>query len=76
MSPEMMSVTENKNATHWNLENGYDNTGSVDPETYPFRVVIVFQIYIYIHIVRLCLEYPFNANVLMLQIFHFYWLSV
>lgn len=60
-----MSVTDNKNATHWDLENGYNNTGVVDPETYPFRVVIVIQIYIF-------RQYPFNANVLMSQIFHFY----
>lgn len=40
MAPEMMSVTDNKNATLWNLEKGYDNSGPVDPETYPFRVVI------------------------------------
>lgn len=41
MTEEMMSVTGNKNATHWNLEDGYNNTGPIDPDTYPFRVVIV-----------------------------------
>lgn len=41
MTPEMMSVTENKNATNWNLENGYDDSGPVDPQTYPFRVVSI-----------------------------------
>lgn len=33
----MMTVTDNKNATNWNLEDGYD-VANVDPETYPFRV--------------------------------------
>lgn len=37
MSGDMMTVTDNKNATNWNLEDGYD-VANVDPETYPFRV--------------------------------------
>lgn len=38
MAPEMMSVTENQNATKWNLEDGYDDSEGNGTETYPFRV--------------------------------------
>lgn len=38
MAPEMMTVTDNKNASHWNLEDGYNNTDGNFSETYPFRV--------------------------------------
>lgn len=38
MAPEMMSVTGNKNATSWNLEDGYNNSDRNVTETYPHRV--------------------------------------
>lgn len=38
MSPEMMSVTHNPNATNWNLEDGYDDKNANGVETHPFRV--------------------------------------
>lgn len=38
MAPEMMSVTDNQNATNWNLETGYDDSKSNGTETYPYRV--------------------------------------
>lgn len=34
----MMSVTDNENATFWNLENGYNDRGRNVTETYPYRV--------------------------------------
>lgn len=38
MAPEMMTVTENKNGTDWNLQDGYNDTGGNVAETYPNRV--------------------------------------
>ena len=38
MAPEMMTVKDNPNATQWDLENGYNDTGGNFGETYPSRV--------------------------------------
>lgn len=39
MAPEMMSVTNNPNATKWSLDGGYDDSESIGAETYPYRVL-------------------------------------
>lgn len=37
MTEDMMTVADNRNATYWSLEDGYDDANA-DPDTYPFRV--------------------------------------
>lgn len=38
MNEDLISVRNNSKAEHWNLEDGYNKTIKVDPETYPYRV--------------------------------------
>lgn len=35
MANDMKVVTQNQNATHWSLEDGYNNTDGNYGETYP-----------------------------------------
>lgn len=39
MVPEMLTVTDNRNATNWNLEAGYNDREKNLSESYPFRVI-------------------------------------
>ena len=50
MAPEMMTVTDNPNATHWNVEDGYNDTGRNFGEIYPLRVSTHMFMY------RLCIS--------------------
>lgn len=38
MNEDLLSVTNNSKAEHWNLEDGYNKKIEVNPETYPYRV--------------------------------------
>lgn len=38
MAPDLISVNNNPTALHWSLENGYDKSIPIDPDTYPYRV--------------------------------------
>lgn len=38
MNEDLLFVKNNSKAEHWNLEEGYNRTITVDPETYPYRV--------------------------------------
>lgn len=39
MSPGMMNLVQNPNATHWNMENGYNNSDKNRLNTYPYRAI-------------------------------------
>lgn len=38
LSPDYSQIDHNLSAKFWNLENGYNSTIDIDPQTYPYRV--------------------------------------
>lgn len=38
LSPDYSQIDHNMSAKFWNLENGYNSSIDIDPQTYPYRV--------------------------------------